>query len=623
MRSRSVYVVLLALTLVGPLFAQLEKTPRQGPQSKTQPGKPAVQAPKPGEKAAAAPNLADFEAFVQQAMKDWQVPGVAIAIVKDGKVILSKAYGLRDVQNNQPLTTKSLFPIASITKSFTVATLATLSTEGKLDWDKPVRDYLPEFRLDDDVLTARVTPRDLVTHRTGLPRHDAAWYHADLSRPELVGILRYMEKSKDLRQQFQYNNLMYMTAGYVSGKLNGSSWEDAVRQRIFQPLGMTNSNFSVNESKKSPDYAHAYQKDDNEVVHEIPIVPVDDVGPAGSINSNLEDMTQYLLMYLNKGKHGDKQIISPSDIRQMTTPQMVIATAEVDKELGYLNYGMGFFITSYRGHKFVQHGGNLDGFSLLLSFLPDDNLGSVVLTNMDATQLREVLTYNIYDRLLGLDQVDWNHRLFARYKAGKESEKEAEKKNYIPRVEGTKASRAIDDYVGEYRHPAYGTIAIERSGQGDDLKVSWHGFTSVAKHWHYEVWRVPRNALDRLERTQLMFNSDWDGNIASLSSPLEPQVKDIVFTRQPDRRMKERPFLEPLAGTYAISEFKFQVTLRPDNVLTLTTPRGALYELEPVRGTTFAVKGLSGTTLTFKSEAGKVTEAAFAQPGSTIVLKRQ
>ena len=579
MRRRSISVFVFGVILVTTSLGQQGPTPQQGRQQKAQPGKTAAQTPKPGAIATATPGLGDFDTFVQQAMKDWQVPGVAIAIVKDGKVILSKAYGWRDVENKLPLTTKSMFPIASITKSFTVATLASLSTEGKLDWDKPVRDYLPEFRLEDDVLTARVTPRDLVTHRTGMPRHDASWYHIERTRPELIYMLRYLEKSKDLRQQFQYNNLMFLTAGYMGGKLNGTSWEDAVRQRIFRPLGMTSSNFSVDNSKKSPDYAHAYQKDDKEVVHEIPILKADDVGPAGSINSNLEDMTQYLLLYLNKGKHGDTQIISQPDIRQMTTPQMVIATSGVDKELGYLNYGMGLFVTTYRGHKFVHHGGNLDGFSLLLSFLPDDNAGSIVLTNMDATQLREVLTYNIYDRMLGMDPVDWNHRLFARYKAGKASEEEAEKKNYVPRVEGTKHSHPIEDYVGEYQHPAYGVVAIERSGNGDDLKMSWHGFTSVAKHWHYDVWRVPKNALDRLERTQLMFNSDWDGNIASVSSPLQPDVKDIVFTRLPDRRMKERPFLEPLAGTYTLSDFKFLITLRPDNVLTFTTPNGTMYEL--------------------------------------------
>ncbi|MGA9474505.1 MAG: serine hydrolase domain-containing protein, partial [Terriglobales bacterium] len=321
-------------------------------------------------------DLKDFDAYVQKVMSDWKVPGAAIVIVKDGKVVLSKGYGLRDVKNNLPVTEQTLFPIASITKSFTVATLGTLASEGKLDWDKPVREYLPDFRLSDDVLTARVTPRDLVTHRTGLPRHDATWYRSDLTREDMYSRLRYLEPNRDLRREFQYNNLMFMTAGYMAGKLAGSTWEDAVSTRIFKPLGMTSSNFDFGASFKSAaDVAHPYRKDDNEVAHEAPIYPGDPaLGPAGAIVSNLSDMTQYLLMYLNHGKHGDQQIISQADIRQMTTPQMVIRSSDVDPEIGYANYGMGLFVTTYRGHKYVQHGGNLDGFSLLISFLPDDNI---------------------------------------------------------------------------------------------------------------------------------------------------------------------------------------------------------------------------------------------------------
>src|SRR5262245_25865852 len=173
--------------------------------------------------------LADFDTFVRRVMDEWKVPGAAISIVRDGIVVHSKAYGLRDVTNNLPVTPTTVFPIASITKSFTVATLGTLVGEGKVDWDKPVREYLQDFRLSDDVLTARVTPRDLVTHRTGLPRHDSAWYRSGLTREEVYHNLRYLEPNRDLRREFQYNNLMFMTAGYLAGRLAGTDWETAVR----------------------------------------------------------------------------------------------------------------------------------------------------------------------------------------------------------------------------------------------------------------------------------------------------------------------------------------------------------------------------------------------------------
>ena len=587
---------------------------------------------KPGGKSAAdkatnngAVNLADFDAYVQKVMSDWKVPGAAIAIVKDGKVVLSKGYGLRDVKNNLPVTEHTLFPIASITKSFTVATLGTLASEGKLDWDRPVREYLPDFRLYDDVLTARVTPRDLVTHRTGLPRHDATWYRSDLTREEMYSRLRYLEPNRDLRREFQYNNLMFMTAGYLAGKLAGSTWEDAVATRIFKPLGMNSSNFDFGGSFKSAtDVAHPYRKDDNEVAHEAPIYPGDPaLGPAGAIVSNLSDMTQYLLMYLDHGKHGGQQIISAADIRQMTTPQMIIRSSDLDPEIGYAHYGMGLFVTTYRGHKYVNHGGNLDGFSLLISFLPDDNIGSVILLNMEASSLREVLAYNIADRLLGLDQVDWSKRQHDRYLAFKKASDDARDKNYVPRREPTQFSHPIDEYVGEYSNPAYGIVGIERSGDADSLKVTFHTMQSTAEHWHYDVWRVPHNPLDLLQENEFMFNTDWEGNIASLSCSLEPNVKDIVFTRLPDRRMRERSFLEPIAGVYQVADYKYVVTIRPDNVLTVTLPSGKVWELEPLRANTFAVKGENALALDFKRDTGgKVTEFSLNQGGSSEIYKK-
>lgn len=575
--------------------------------------------------AVGSPELADFDAFMARTMADWKVPGAAVAMVKDGKVVLSKTYGLRDVKNNLPVTEKTLFPIASISKSFTVATLATLAGEGKLDWDKPVREYLPDFRLADDTLTAHVTPRDLVTHRTGLPRHDATWYRSGLSREDMYARLRYLEPNRDLRREFQYNNLMFMTAGYLAGKLNGTSWEEAVQARIFGPLGMKSSGFDFGEAfKSSDDVAHAYRKDDNEIAQEIPAYAGDKaLGPAGAIVSNLADMTQYLLMYLNQGKHGDQPIISVANVRQMISPQMIIRSAELDPEIGYAHYGMGLFVTTYRGHKYVEHGGNLDGFSLLISFLPDDKIGSVVLLNMEASSLREVLAYSINDRMLGLAPVDWNKRQLDRYVEFKKASDDARLKNYVPRRDGTNFSHSMDEYVGEYSHPAYGGVTIDRATNGKDLKISYHGMQSTAEHWHYDTWRVPHNPMDLLQETEIMFNTDWEGNIASVSCALEPSVRDIVFTRMPDRRMRERSFLEPLTGTYQIADYRILISLRPDNVLTAAMPSQKVYELEPVRGNTFTVKSENGLSVDFKRDAsGRVTEFSMNQAGSSTVYKK-
>ena len=208
--------------------------------------------------AAATSALAGFDEFVQSAMKSWGVPGLAIAIVKDGKVVLAKGYGLRNIQANSPVTADTIFAIGSSTKAFTTMAMGILVEEGKLAWDEPVTKYLPKFALKDEVAGKRMTPRDLVTHRSGLPRHDLMWYNAKLSRPELVARLPYLEPNEDFREKFQYQNLMFLTAGHLSAEVAGTSWEDVIRTRILDPIGMKNSNFAVSESQKGSDFATPY-----------------------------------------------------------------------------------------------------------------------------------------------------------------------------------------------------------------------------------------------------------------------------------------------------------------------------------------------------------------------------
>ena len=216
--------------------------------------------------AAAKEPLAGFDSFVNQAIHAWEVPGLAIAVVKNGQVVLAQGYGFRDVDKKLPVTPKTLFAIGSCTKAFTTFVMGTLVDEGKLDWDKPVRTYIPELRLHDRVASELITPRDLVTHRSGLPRHDLVWYNATLSRKEIVDRLPYLEPTETFRSKFQYNNIMYMTAGYLVERLTGQSWEDAVRARIFTPLGMTGSNFSVKDSQKAADFARPYDDRDDKIV---------------------------------------------------------------------------------------------------------------------------------------------------------------------------------------------------------------------------------------------------------------------------------------------------------------------------------------------------------------------
>jgi CubicO group peptidase (beta-lactamase class C family) len=560
---------------------------------------------------ASAQKLDGFDAFAAQALRDWKCDGFAIAVIQDGKVILSKGYGLRNVKKNLPVTEKTLFAIGSATKSFTVTSLGVLVDQGKLEWDKPVRDYLPGFKMWDPVATERMTARDLVTHRSGLPRHDLMWYNSPFSREELFERLRYLEPNKDFRTTFQYQNLMFMTAGYLAGHVAGTTWEQLVQKTIFEPLGMTGSNFSVIESQKSADFSLPY-KVANNIVVDVPFRNLDSIGPAGSINSNLEDMTKYVMMHLEKGKG----VLSATNEMQMMVPQMAIQAPSPDKELGDLAYGMGFFVTSYRGHKFVHHGGNIDGFSSLVAFLPQENIGLVILTNQDASALPAVVAYNIWDRLLGLDQIDWTTRVQRQIAMTKASELAAKQKGYTTQRTGTHPSHDLAEYAGEYEHPGYGIVKIEQAGGA--LKLDYHGLGGALTHFHYDVFEVPKNELNPFSEEKVQFHTNLAGEIDSLGIPFESTLKDITFVRRGDRNMMERTFLTPLAGEYQRGPMLAVVALKGDTALTLTLPGQPVYNLVPVRGTKFNIKELNGYSVEFKGD-----DLVFYQPAGTFTATRR
>ncbi|MBL8517640.1 MAG: serine hydrolase [Betaproteobacteria bacterium] len=568
------------------------------------------------------PALAGFDAFVEAELKKWNTPGAAIVVVKDGRVILQRGYGLRDVERKLPMTAQTVQPIASITKSFTVSALATLVRDGKLSWDKPVRDYLPDFKLHNDYSTLQVTPRDMLTHRTGLPRHDLSWVGTKATREELYKRLQHMEQSAALRTLWQYNNFMYMTAGYLGGKVAGSSWEELVQKNLFDPLGMKSAGFTVSQMEAATDHAVGYAHDDKERPNPVPRISAEAMGPTGSINSNATDMGNYLRMLMNKGQLDGRTLINAPDLIEMTNPQMVMADNRRFAEISSTQYGMGFFLTHYRGYRLVHHGGNLAGLSALLSFMPQDNVGVFVAVNLSSSPLPSVFSYAVYDRLLGLKPVDWSGRQWDIKEKGKASEESAKKQNLTPRKIGTKPSHALDEYVGEYSHPAYDKIVVTR--KGDDLVGAYNGLTSPFKHFHHDVFEAPENKLSYLSKTKLAFQTDIEGEISSLKVAFEPAIKPLEFVRQPDASFKDPAFLKQFEGDYELGATVISVRLRGDSVLTTQTTGGRATELVGLRGKKFGVKDRPGFSIEFIPDAsGKITQAAFYQPGVNAVAKKK
>jgi CubicO group peptidase (beta-lactamase class C family) len=540
----------------------------------------------------------------------------------DGQVVYLRGHGLRDLERKLPVTPKTLFAIGSSSKAFTTFALGSLVDQGKLEWDKPVINYMPDLRLYDPSATLRITPRDLVTHRSGLPRHDLVWYNnSTSSREDVVHRLAYLAPNKDLRETFQYNNLMFLTAGVLVGRLMNSSWEDAIRHLVFQPLGMASSNFSVAASQQTADFSLGYTVR-RDTIQRMPFRNIDLVGPAGSINSNIEDMLKWVGMHLAGGVVSGKPVMSRATLTDMYAPHMPIGGMPTDASVGAANYGLGWFLNEYRGHYQVQHGGNIDGFSAMVALFPQDKVGLVILTNQNGSALTGILLNHIADRVFGLPPRDWNGEALARFRRGQAAGRAAEEKKESVRVPNTRPSHPMADYVGDYAHPGYGTLAIGLPAGDLTLAATYNGIATPLQHWHYDVFSGLRNPADpTFENMKYNFRTNLKGDIDAVAAAFEANVDPIVFVRQPDRQLLDATFLARLTGKYYLTDTA-RVTLK-GNVLVVQVGNGAPIELVPDRRTEFNIKGNAATSVEFVLDAqGKPVMLRLKQPNGVFESRR-
>ncbi len=570
--------------------------------------------------------LEGFDAVAIDGMKKLEVPGMAIAIVKGKEVIWSKGFGKRDVEKQLPVTPDTIFAIGSSTKAFTTFTLGTLVDEGKVEWDKPVRNYLPWLKLYDPAMTERLSVRDLVTHRSGLPRHDLVWYgNYTASRESFVRKLAFLEPSADLREKWQYNNLMYLTAGYLTEVLTGKTWEDAVRTRVFEPLGMKRSNFSVAESQKDADFAQPYAKRGDAVV-KIPFRDISNIGPAGSINSSVNEMARWVTAHLNGGKYGDQQIASAATVNEMHLPQMATGAPGDHPEISSMDYGLGWMIDTYRGHQRVQHGGNIDGFSANVVLFPKDALGIVVLTNLNGSALRDLITRELADRFFKLSNVQWIDAAAANRATLEAASKAGETKKEAARVTGTQPAHKLEDYLGEYEHPGYGIV--KTTLEAGKLAVTFNTIMTPLEHWHYETFNAKQGNGGKgkevtFENMKYTFQTDAKGYVAKLVAGFEPTVNDIVFVKKPDARLFEAAYLARFVGAYDLLGQTVTVSLK-GNVLLMQTGNQRPAELWPGLDGGFTPKVARSQSLFFVTDVnGKVTAVELRQPSTTLTAKRK
>lgn len=558
--------------------------------------------------------LEDFDPLIEQALSDYQVPGMAVGVIVDGHVIYAKGFGFRDLESQLPVTPDTLFAIGSCTKAFTTFAMGNLVDEGKIDWDQPVIDILPEFRLWDQFATTNVTIRDLLTHRSGMPRHEFVWYNSKMDKNEMLRRIRYLQPSFEIRQRYQYGNLMYFTSGLAIERAAGKTWEEVIQERILDPLDMTHTNFSVDTTQNSYNFAYPYLEKHDQL-KKIPFRNLSLIAAAGSINSNVKDMCHWVQMQLAGGVYQNKALISPSTLQELHAPQVIIPGAPESKESMVYAYAMGWGVLSYRGHYYVSHDGVSDGFTSVVGFLPKENIGVIVLVNRNMTVLPRYVSFEILDRLLELPSRDWFKEGVESIRKNKESMKETQLNDDRMRKKDTHPSHPLEDYVGVYEHPGYGKLFVELVD--GNLQATYNDLSFVLDHWHYDVFVVAQEKQDMIvsfEGTKFTFCNNAHGDIGELIVPFEPTADDICFKKRALEKLATTEYLRQFTGAYEIYGYTVEIVIR-DHSLVAIIPGQPNYELVPTCENEFTVKAMTGTAVRFVMDpANKVDEILLIHP---------
>jgi len=477
-----------------------------------------------------------FDAYVKSVLAAWKVPGVSIAIVRNDSIVFAKGYGVREIGKPTPVDERTMFAIGSSSKAFTAAAVAMLVDSGKVRLDEPATAYLPGFQLKDSYASREITVRDLLSHRSGLARGELIWYGSDNDRDEILRRVRFVEPSWSFRSQFGYQNIMYLAAGQVVAKTANTTWDDFIRQRIFQPLGMTASNTTVS-ALRGQDNVAAPHSEVSDTVRAIPYRNIDNIAPAGSINSNAVDMAQWVRLQLGDGKYAGKQIISKRLVDEMHAAQTVIRSeggmGAMNPSAHLMAYGLGWFLSDYEGKYVVQHGGNIDGMTALVAMLPEDHYGMVILTNMNGSNMPTALMLRLFDAHLKRPAKDWSVQMRSRIDSMRTVALAAQQRQGDPRVPNTKPSLPLSGYTGTYADSAYGSLQVTESNGTLNLTYgsNWRG---PLEHYHFDTFRMtlPTPVLPPVPVT---FRLNGAGKVDEVQLNLAGLV---TFKKVPDRPVR-------------------------------------------------------------------------------------
>ena len=474
---------------------------------------------------------AGLNAYVHKAMAQWQVPGLAVAIVKDGKLVFARGYGVRELGKPGKVDADTLFTIGSVSKQFTVAALGTLVSSGKLTWDAPVTEYLKNFQLSSAYVTHNIMLSDLLSHRSGYCDPLWMWYTSDDTAANVIRRLRYQKPDYGFRAHFCYNNTMYLAASLFIPAITGESWNHYVTQHLFAPLGMMRTDTTDAAVEAATNAALPHAKIDGKVV----VIKrywannMDVFAPVGGINSSVNDMSHWLEMLLADGKYDGKTVVDPAVIHTMETPQMIIPahnwigdwmrTQTPDSH--FYAYGFGFMLQDYGQYKLVWHAGDINGFATAMALVPSEHLGVIALSNLDQNRAPEGVVFHVLQDYLGLAHYDVSQAMYVYKQKEKAKDKAAMDKLAATRQKNARPPRPLSAYTGQYRDKFYGTAHVTEENGHLVLQLGNPSFTGDLEPWHDNTFRVTWR--DRYYgRNYVTFDLDAYGQPDRLSFALLP-----------------------------------------------------------------------------------------------------
>jgi CubicO group peptidase (beta-lactamase class C family) len=562
----------------------------------------------------------NIEELVNSYLTTVDIPSLNISVVTKDKVLYKKSYGYRNIEESLPATEKTLYQVGSISKSITSVLFGICSENGFVDIDDKVVDFIPFFKLVNPMLTHEITFRDYLSHQSGYGCHDTIWYNKRLPRKEIIQKFQYIPESLPFRKTFYYQNLGYMIAAYGLECATGLSWEELTKEYILDPLKMTDTCLDLKYMLLNDNFAYGYTFIGGKNV-KTPYVDPYTIAPAGGVCSNLNDMTKWTQFLLNKGGN----LLYPETLEELCSPQMItkfLASKQfgLDSHIKMESYGLGFFIISYKGKKLVFHGGNIQGFSSLVVFAPEEDLGITVLTNKNQSIVPFLLAISIFEKLTDIEEHPWldQYKTFAAYETKSIiNERESHAKE---QYSDTLPSFLLKDVVGIYTHPGYGECEITLDGE--ELVAIYNDALSPLEHWHFDVFNVTDECEKyHFKNIKFHFLKNFHGDVDSLSVLFDPFDGPIVFQRKVSDYFFSPEYLSRFTGDYSYMGFSFVIKAEDNKILVKALGQPP-FLLKPEKECVFSVDGskdYEGYMIKFLTDKdNKITAVQLVQPNGTI-----